>query len=183
MKDLKIYMIACIQLPNRGIGKGGKLLYAFKKDMAHFKDLTMRHTVVMGNATRKSIGPKHFPLKERLNIVLTTSTEDMPQGVLKAKSIEEAFELAKKHGPSDTVWIMGGQRPYAEGMKYAQKLYLTEVQGEKEADVFFPEISEFEWNKRVIKNDYHQDDEDPEKIFYSVTEYVRTSFRDIMDNL
>ncbi len=68
--------------PNGGIGMGGKLPWKLPGDMAWFKrvtlavqDLSKRNAVIMGRKTWASIPSKFRPLPDRLNVVLSTSSD------------------------------------------------------------------------------------------------------------
>ena len=54
MEPLITFVVACSR--NRCIGRGGKLPWALKEDLAHFKDVTMGWPIVMGRKTHDSIG-------------------------------------------------------------------------------------------------------------------------------
>lgn len=65
---------------NLGIGKGKTLPWRLPKDMAFFKDLTLktkdptkRNVVIMGRTTWESIPAAFRPLPGRVNVVLTRS--------------------------------------------------------------------------------------------------------------
>ena len=55
-----------------GIAKDGVLPWSIKEDMAFFKEKTVGNIVIMGLNTFLSIPSRFRPLKDRLNIVLTS---------------------------------------------------------------------------------------------------------------
>ena len=57
---------------NKGIAKDGVLPWSIKEDMAFFKEKTIGNIVIMGLNTFLSIPSRFRPLKDRLNIVLTS---------------------------------------------------------------------------------------------------------------
>lgn len=82
------------------IGVGGKLpAWKCPRDMAHFRDSTMGHTVIMGRTTFDSIGRE---LPGRKNIVVTRDRSFFGPSVI-AYSIKQAITLA-----SGIPWIIGG---------------------------------------------------------------------------
>ncbi len=133
-------MIAAIG-KNRELGRGNALLFKIPEDMKFFKEKTRGHVVIMGRKTYESIGR---PLPDRVNIIISRNTDfEVPEGVMKAKSIEEAIEIAKEHEKTEA-FVIGGAQIYELAMPYAYKLYLTLVGKEvKDADAFFPDYEEF----------------------------------------
>ena len=57
---------------SKGIAKDGVLPWSIKEDMAFFKEKTIGNIVIMGLNTFLSIPTRFRPLKDRLNIVLTS---------------------------------------------------------------------------------------------------------------
>ena len=128
----------CAVGKNREIGFKNKLLWDLPDDMKHFKDITLNHTVIMGQTTFQSINKA---LPGRKNIVLTLDKNFI------AQECEMAYDLkalAEKHkNTEEEVFIIGGASIYKQILPYATRLYLTLVDDAPEADVFFPEYSEF----------------------------------------
>lgn len=137
MTSMKISLIAAIG-KNRELGRENKLIFDLKKDMAHFKEKTFGHVVIMGRKTFESIG---HALPNRTNIVITRDSSFMlhNSSAKIVHSIEEALDLAKKY-EEEEVFVIGGAQIYEAFLPYADKLYLTIVDKEVEdADAFFPE--------------------------------------------
>ena len=73
---------------NWAIGKDNQLLIRIPDDMKRFRQMTTGHVVVMGRKTLESF-PNQAPLKDRVSIVMTTSTSYQPKGVVNVHSVEE----------------------------------------------------------------------------------------------
>lgn len=163
MAKQKISIIAAIG-KNRELGKDNKLLWSIPEDMKRFQNLTSGHVVIMGRKTYESLPEKFRPLPKRVNIVITKQKSltypERPSQIGNAKllichSLEEAtkiinnkLQITNKFQISnlklDEVFIIGGASIYQQGIKYADKLYLTLVDKEyPDADAFFPEYGEF----------------------------------------
>ena len=170
MKKVKISIIAAIS-ENRALGKNNKLLWHIPEDMKRFRKLTEGQVVIMGRKTYESLGK---PLPKRINIVITRHRNKfilshpelvsgseirfrnkfgMTKGFV-CSSLEEVFKLAKRLTTNDKlltakkeIFIIGGGQIYQQAIKYADKLYLTIVKGNFEADTFFPDYSEF---KKIV---------------------------------
>ena len=126
-----------------GIGKDNNLLARVPADMKFFREKTMGKTIVMGSSTYMSF-PKR-PLPERENLVLTSRPESYPE-VKCFESIAELFAYIK--GRDDDVFVCGGSTVYLQLLPYCEKAYVTHIDEEFDADVFFPNLSELEnWEK------------------------------------
>jgi dihydrofolate reductase len=142
---------------NRELGKENKLLWHIPEDFKRFKTLTSEHIVIMGRKTFESIGK---PLPNRINIVITRNRAWTPLGCTVCYSIEEAiknseFRIQNSELPKE-IFIIGGAEIYKQGIKYADKLYLTLVNQEyPDADAFFPDYSQF---KRQVFEENHKNE-------------------------
>ncbi len=125
----------------RELGKNNELLWHIPEDLKRFKRITTGHPVIMGRKTFTSLGK---PLKNRRNIVISRSPvpPDLPATVDWAASLEKALDKAREYDREE-IFIIGGGEIYAEGIKYASRLYLTLVEGRYEADTYFPDYSAF----------------------------------------
>lgn len=139
IKKPRISMIAAVAKKDRAIGKNNALLWHIPEDFQHFKNMTSGHVIIMGENTFKSIGRV---LPNRTNIVLSLTPDFAPVGCLVARSLDEALAIAKEY-EAEEIFICGGASVYKQMMPYADCLYLTLVEGEFEADTFFPEYAEF----------------------------------------
>lgn len=134
-----ISIIAAID-SQRGLGKDNKLLWYLPEDLKRFKELTTGHPVIMGRKTFESIGKA---LPNRTNIVVTQNPGFSFEGVKTVSSIEEAIEEAGRSLGSEEIFVIGGGQIYSQAISKADRLYLTLVEGDFGADVFFPDYSEF----------------------------------------
>lgn len=133
MNKPRISIICCIA-KNRGIGKNNALLFNLPEDLKHFKEITLGHPIIMGLNTYKSIGR---PLPKRQNIILSLEPIEIP-GAIVVNNIDHAIKIASKNDPEE-VFFIGGGMIYRQAIKLSDRLYLTIVDAEPEADTFFPE--------------------------------------------
>ena len=124
---------------NNIIGKENGLLWHLPNDLKHFRKITEGHTIIMGRKTFESIGRV---LPNRRHIVLTRSSDLQVEGVEKASSIEEVLKLVENE---EEAFVIGGGEIYRQFLPLVQRIYMTEVDIEKDADVFFPAIDSLEW--------------------------------------
>ncbi|MDD5083516.1 MAG: dihydrofolate reductase [Candidatus Moranbacteria bacterium] len=130
----RINIIAAIG-KKRELGKDNALLWNIPEDMHHFREMTTGCAVIMGQKTYESIGR---PLPHRTNIVLTLDPTFQPSGCVVVGSLDEALATARET-EKENVFIIGGGSVYKQFIGLADRLYLTLVEGEFDADVFFPE--------------------------------------------
>lgn len=143
-------------LHNTAIGKDGMLLWHIPNDLKRFKALTLGHPVIMGRKTFESIiQTLGKPLPGRTNIVVTRDPVWAYDDVAVFHSIESALEYAKTLD-SEEVFIGGGGEIYKQALPFVDKLYLTLIEAEKEADSFFPEY-EKEFTKKTFEEAHELD--------------------------
>ena len=118
------------------IGRDNQLLWRLPEDMAHFKALTLGHTVIMGSKTWHSIPDRSRPLPQRRNIVLSRQAGLKLDGAEVFASLDDA--LAACAGESE-VFVIGGAEIYGLALTRADRLELTEIDANFVADRFFPE--------------------------------------------
>ena len=156
---MKISMIAAMD-EQRGIGFQGKIPWHIKQDLLRFRDLTLGKTVIFGRKTYESLLGYYQrsgrPMPDRRTIVISRQVQNnnsSEKNVFYVSSLEEAIKLSEKIEPRE-VFISGGGQIFNQGIKYAEKLYLTVVKGNFQADAFFPEYGEF--NKKVFEEDHKE---------------------------
>ena len=125
----------------RGIGRQGNLPWRLSTDLKRFRQLTMGHHLVVGRKTFESIGK---PLPGRQVIIVTHHADYHIDGCFTAHSIGEAVELAHQHGETE-LFIGGGAEIYAQTLALADRVYLTQVHADCDADTFFPEFDRDDW--------------------------------------
>ncbi len=127
---------------NNELGKDGQLLWHLPEDLKYFRDTTRGHAVIMGRKTFESLPAG--PLPNRRNVVITRDMSYKPEGVEIVHSFNEALDLFKDS--NEEIFNIGGGEIYRAGMTYADRLYITRINVECEADTFFPEIGA-EWKE------------------------------------
>lgn len=142
--------IIAARAANGVIGNKNDLPWYIPEDLAHFKTLTSGHPVIMGKNTYESILARiKKPLPSRMHFVLTRDPasynipEDFRNQVTLCTSIDEAIKKAQ--AVDEQVFVIGGERVFAEALSKADKLELTEVHAEHEGDVYFPKFEESDW--------------------------------------
>ncbi|QFZ55060.1 dihydrofolate reductase [Oceanihabitans sp. IOP_32] len=137
---------------NNAIGKDNQLIWHLSNDLKRFKSLTNGHYIIMGRKTFESF-PK--PLPNRTHIVISRQENyKVPSGVILVHSLEDAIDAAKNDSQP---FIIGGGEIYKQAMAFADKIELTRVHENFDADAFFPEIDRSIWKE--TENIFHKKDE------------------------
>ena len=136
---------------NNALGKDNEMVWHLPDDFKRFKQLTTGHHIIMGRKTFESF-PK--PLPNRTHIIITRQKEYHPENCIVVGSMEEAIEKAPTN---EDVFIIGGGEIYNLGLPFSDKIELTKVHADFEADAFFPKIDSEKW---VLENEeFHPKDE------------------------
>ena len=141
---MKLSIIACVG-KNLELGKDNNLIFHIKDDMKYFKEVTLNHIVVMGRKTFESLPGL---LKNRKNVVITRSLKEYPEGVETYSSIEEFMEHYKDY--DDEIFVIGGASIYRQFLDFCDKIYLTEVDANRDADVYFPCFDKSLYEKEIV---------------------------------
>ncbi|TBR75525.1 MAG: dihydrofolate reductase [Burkholderiaceae bacterium] len=158
----KIAIIAALA-PNKSIGHADSLPWKMPRDMKFFRRSTADHVVVMGRNTFESLGCR--PLPRRVNVVLTRTKSYSAKGLLVARSIDEAIDIARQHTKKERMFIIGGGSIYNQTETIADELYLTQIQKndpkqkplfdeEFYGDTFFPKLNRERWELCHISRRY-----------------------------
>ncbi|WP_295769075.1 dihydrofolate reductase [uncultured Mucilaginibacter sp.] len=130
---------------NNAIGKDNELLWHLPNDLKHFRQLTTGHSIIMGRKTYDSVGK---PLPKRRNIIVTRQEINI-EGCEVVHSIDEALALCKNEPEVD---IIGGAEIYTQTLPLVNRIYLTIVHQDFNADAYFPQLNKNEWKETAREN-------------------------------
>lgn len=131
---------------NRVIGNRGQIPWRIKGEQRRFRELTTGNVVIMGRRSYEEIGR---PLPNRFTIVVSKTANFEAENCVTVPTLEDALAYARKNRPDENVYLSGGAGIYKEGLPYADKLFITEVELEIEGDTFFPEFDETLYTKTI----------------------------------
>ena len=136
---------------SRLIGANGDLPWRIPEDLKHFKRTTLDGVMVMGSTTWKSFGGRTLP--RRHHVVLTRNVHtldihpDDAENVSVVSSLDLAILVAQDEASArgvEDIFIVGGADVYRQTIGRAERLILTQVNGDHNGDTYFPEIGP-EW--------------------------------------
>lgn len=131
-----------------GIGVNGILPWNLPEDLIYFKNKTTQtrfgdqtNAVIMGKNTWFSIPEKHRPLRNRLNVILssTLTTKELMTPLTEVfTSLNSALEWLKTQNQVNKIFVIGGKRLYQEALhhRYLDKLYITQIKSDFGCDTF-----------------------------------------------
>lgn len=156
---------------NDGLSKDGVIPWKSKKDLIFFYNKTKGHVVIMGRNTYFSLPEEVRPLKDRLNIVLTskytdknllnlqcnasnlifTEFENIYGGLIRYKT-----EIVKSHPylePDFKIFIIGGKKIYENFIPLCDKVWVTRIKKDYLCDQTFKYDYSEEFNEPEIIED------------------------------
>lgn len=146
-----IIMIAAAA-ENNALGKNNGMLWHLPDDFKRFRQLTTGHFIIMGRKTFESL-PKLLP--DRTHVVITRQPNFFyHEGVIIAENLQDAIAAIP---PEQDAYVIGGGEIYQLALPFAEKIELTRVLHNFEADTFFPELDVLEW--QLLETEYHSKDE------------------------
>ena len=149
-----ILLIAAVG-ENYELGKDNQLLWHLPDDFKRFKQLTTGHHIILGRKTFESF-PK--PLPNRTHVIITRQKDYLKnspcENCIVVNSIKEALKIVPK---DEATYIIGGAEIYNQSIELADVVELTRVHSSFEADTFFPEIDQNEWE--LTFEEFHAKDE------------------------
>lgn len=152
---------------DRVIGRDNALPWrGMREDMRRMRALTIGKPLIMGRRTYESIGR---PLEGRTSIVLTRDEGFRPEGVLVARTADEALALA---GGVEEVIVFGGTEIFRQFLPRADRLYITEIDAAIPGDRTFPAIDPREW-REVERSEHEADERNPYPYRFLTLDRVR----------
>ena len=139
------------------IGRDNDLPWRLPDDMRWFRQQTMGKPCIMGRKTYDSLPARFRPLPGQRNIVVTRNPAYEAPGAVVVHSVADALHAA---GDVEEVIIVGGGELFAELLPRVDRLYLTQVHGAAEGDVYFPPVDLADWHE-LYRQEHPADDRHP----------------------
>lgn len=133
-------MISLIVAMDRNglIGSQGKIPWAIKSELQHFKSVTTGGVCIFGRKTWESLPNK--PLPRRVNIVISKKHNfiDTETYCCTIPNLYDALTVCHNSFPQKEIFICGGSSLYNEALPFADRVYLSCIWGDYEGDTYFP---------------------------------------------
>ena len=148
---MKLSMIAAMG-KGREIGFENCLLWKLPDDMKFFRQHTLGKSILVARKTWESFGSR--PLPQRRNIVLSRDVSFSADGAEVVHDVDAALALAQ--GEKELM-VIGGASLYEQMLPMIDRLYLTLVDADFQADSYFPVIDPSQWQE-VFRQHHPVDD-------------------------
>jgi dihydrofolate reductase len=138
-----VFVVAVAE--NGVIGRDNAMPWHLKSDLKRFKAITLNRPVIMGRKTFASVGR---PLPGRTNIVVTRDKAFQAPGVVVATSLDAAHDIARGDALRrfvTEIMVIGGADIFAQWLKKADRLEITEVHDKPGGDTFLKPVDPAEW--------------------------------------
>ena len=121
---------------NQLIGNGDRLPWHIPEDLEKFREVTRGQTVLMGDATYKSLKRyyKSTPFPFGKIYVANFEKVEYPDAIY----ITDPVWWLENN--SENLFVIGGAAIYKLALPYANRLLITHIKGEYEGDIYFPEF-------------------------------------------
>ncbi|KAM9352577.1 dihydrofolate reductase [Symphorus nematophorus] len=149
-KPIRLIAAACKDM---GIGKDGNMPWNIPAEFQYFLNTITRvsrpgkmNMLVWGRRCWQHHPESTFPFANALHVVLSKTLTTVPDHAhFLCQDFESAVCLAAQPplaGLIETIWVIGGVQVYKDAFKHpwCDLVYLTDVMGEFDCDVFFPEF-------------------------------------------
>lgn len=162
--------------PKNGLSKEGNIPWYSKKDLKFFMNMTKNNVVIMGRKTYFSLPNKVRPLKQRLNIVLTSNPEEfkdeMQNGLIFSNddniytsilnNREKYIVLCPSLSPNFKIFIIGGKNIYEKFIPLCERVWVTNIKKEYSCDLFFS----YDYSKEFKEPELIEEDEELKIVKY-----------------
>lgn len=134
---------------NWAIGFNKDMLIHLPLDLKRFSELTTGNIIIIGRKTLESF-PYGKPLKNRINIVISSDKEYDKEDTVVVHSIEDAVSEALRIAEDNSmkIFVAGGGQIYEQMLQYCDEALVTYIYHEFEnCDTYFPRLeAKHEWN-------------------------------------
>ena len=150
---------------NRAIGKDGEIPWpSLPADKRQYRARIADSPVILGRVTFESM-LEDLPGAAQIVLSRQAPSYDVETAVV-VGSVDEAIDVAADIGAEigvDTAYVIGGAGIYALFQPHLDRMVLTRVPGEYEADSFYPDWEEQAWSIET-RTEYEE---------FAVEEWVR----------
>ncbi len=129
---------------NKEIGKDGRMPWpSLSRDFQHLQEKTMGKTLLMGQKTFESL-PGVLPKRFHIIVSDDPNFNKVHKRVRVERDLFRTLEECRK--AEEEIVVFGGASIYRASLPYVEKMYITKIAQDYEADTYFPDFDEEEWS-------------------------------------
>ncbi|MEW9699752.1 dihydrofolate reductase [Paenibacillus sp. SI8] len=145
---------------NRAIGLKNNLPWHLPADLKFFRLTTTGHPILMGRKTYESIGK---PLPGRRNVILTQNRDFQAEGCDVVHSVQQVVETFR----DVELFVIGGAEIFNLFAQDVDRMYITYIEHEFEADTYFSEMDMSAWTL-VSEEKGGQNEKNPYEYYFRI---------------
>lgn len=121
----------------RGLAKGDKLPWSIPSDVRRYQELMKSKggNILVGRKTYEQMSA----VLDGLNVFIATRSYNPTSKVI---IVEDVKDFLRGYDLNKDIWVIGGAKVFEEALEFADELWLTEIEGDYDCDVFFPEYKD-----------------------------------------
>ena len=129
---------------NKEIGKDGRMPWpSLSRDFQHLQEKTMGKTLLMGQKTFESL-PGVLPTRFHIIVSDDPNFNKVHKRVRVERDLFRTLEECRK--AEEEIVVFGGASIYRASLPYVEKMYITKIAQDYEADTYCPDFDEEEWS-------------------------------------
>jgi len=150
VRDVELVSVAAVS-DNLAIGRDGEIPWeSLPEDRRQYRERVADSPVILGRRTFESM---RDDLPGRVQVVVSREERSYEESSARpVTGVEEALAAVAETG-AETAYVLGGAAIYELFLPHVDRMVLSRVPGEYEADAFYPEWDESEW-ERVSETPY-----------------------------
>ena len=139
---------------NWGIGKDNEMLFHLKKDLKHFKEITIGNIVIMGRNTYESMGQA---LPDRENIILTRNSDYKADDAKIFNNPADILSYIKNSNKE--VFVIGGSQIADIFLPYIGEAIITKIKAKKDADSYLHNFDQDPYFEIISESKEYEENE------------------------
>lgn len=144
-EDTTLITVAAVA-ENNAIAHNGQLPWeTLPEDEAHYEALVKGNPIIVGRRTYEDIVQYMTPIAEESPIAVLTANHDYTVEYDQHTTVHDKIDALNWIQTHDTVYNLGGGSVYELFLSETDKLVLSHIPVEPDADTFFPEINHDQW--------------------------------------
>lgn len=164
-----------------GLSKDGIIPWKSKKDLKFFADKTKYNVVIMGKNTYFSLPDNVRPLKNRLNVVLTSNPEELIKLYCRVENViftnnsnihndisncrEKYLNIYTFLSSDFKIFFIGGKQIYEQFIPLSQKVWVTRIKKDYSCDLQF----NYDYSNQFKEPQIIEEDEELQIFLYDNT--------------